>query len=210
MVVFVLAVTSAGYFYFQYKKVSQDQTSSEIGQIIKTISVFMTLPDESPTLATVSDKEKLQGDPFFQKAQNGDKVLIFPTTKKAILYRPSTKKVIDVVTILPNVTNNQPQETINNVIDLISVSLYNGTETEGLTYQLENILTSQYKDVEIALRSDASQKDYEKTLVVDVSGKFSQRVQEISQTLSAQVASLPEGETKPSTDILIIIGKDRL
>jgi hypothetical protein len=59
----------------------------------------MVLPDEQPTLASVTDKSKLSDQPFFQKAENGDKILIFVQSRKAILYRPSIKKIIDVAPI---------------------------------------------------------------------------------------------------------------
>ena len=63
----------------------------------------MDLPqDETPDLAKVSNKEKLAGQPFFQKSQNGDVVLIYLKAKKAILYRPSTNRVIDMVPLSEN------------------------------------------------------------------------------------------------------------
>lgn len=54
--------------------------------------------DETPTIATVSDITKLQGQPFFAKAQNGDKVYVYSNAKKAILYRPSENKIIEETT----------------------------------------------------------------------------------------------------------------
>jgi hypothetical protein len=71
------------------------------------IGEFMELPlDEQPTLATVTDQEKLKEQSFFAHAQNGDKLLVYSKARKAILYRPSTKKVIEVSNLISN-ENNQ-------------------------------------------------------------------------------------------------------
>jgi hypothetical protein len=56
----------------------------------------MTLPTEKPTIATVENTKKLTSQAFFKNARNGDKVLMYTQTKKAILYRPSEDKVIEV------------------------------------------------------------------------------------------------------------------
>jgi hypothetical protein len=52
--------------------------------------------DETPTLATVTDKTKLKDQPFFKDAENGDQILIFPQAKKAIIYREKENRLINV------------------------------------------------------------------------------------------------------------------
>ena len=69
-------------------KLEADDLKAKVGQLVD-------LPDEEPTVATVSDISKLKGQAFFEKAQNGDKVLIFANAQRAVLYRPSTNKVIE-------------------------------------------------------------------------------------------------------------------
>ncbi len=72
----------------------------EIETLTGKISSFMELPkEEQPTLATVTDQSKLKDQDFFSSAQNGDKLLIYPKSKKALLYRPSTGKLVDVANL---------------------------------------------------------------------------------------------------------------
>ena len=75
----------------------EKETQSLVGQIGK----FMELPlSEQPTLATVTDRGKLKGQEFFAHAQDGDKVLIYAEAKKAILFRPSAGKIIEITKLV--------------------------------------------------------------------------------------------------------------
>lgn len=77
----------------------------ELAQTINSVSKLIELPQgEKPILATVSDREKLSGQLFFEKAQVGDKVLLYVAAKKGVLYRPSSNKVINVASISVNTT----------------------------------------------------------------------------------------------------------
>ena len=72
-------------------------SQAEVGELVKAVGKLITLPEgEIPTLATVTDVEKVKGQTFFAKAQNGDRVLIYHQAKRAYLYRPSEKKIIEV------------------------------------------------------------------------------------------------------------------
>jgi len=97
------SVFFAFYYFRQYKKIERNPNAvveEEVKKITGKIEKFMDLPaDEQPTLATVSDKEKLKEQVFFAKAQNGDKVLIYQNAKKAILYRPSENRIIEVMVL---------------------------------------------------------------------------------------------------------------
>jgi len=69
-------------------------------ETIAAVGKLIMLPEgEEPTVATISDIEKLKDQAFFTHAQNGDKVLIYTTAKKAILYRAETNKIIDVAPV---------------------------------------------------------------------------------------------------------------
>nr|MBP9728103.1 hypothetical protein [Candidatus Moranbacteria bacterium] len=86
-----LALGAAGYFYYQYTHTAQVAEAREIRELATKIGKVIALPEqEVPTLATVTNKDKLDSQPFFQKAENGDKILIYATAGQVVLFRPST------------------------------------------------------------------------------------------------------------------------
>lgn len=95
----------AVFYYATFQSVknrtdSNTATQKEIKSITERIGKFMELPQgETPTLATVSDREKLKDQQFFLNTKNGDKVLLYPKAKKAILYRPASGKIIEVANL---------------------------------------------------------------------------------------------------------------
>lgn len=93
-------------------EVAEMQAQAETSVTMEAVSKLIEVPEGTPTLATVTDADKLKDQPFFKNAQNGDKVLIFTDAKKVIIYRPSTNKIIEVgglnVTKDANVAPEQP------------------------------------------------------------------------------------------------------
>ncbi|OGI27112.1 MAG: hypothetical protein A2359_02520 [Candidatus Moranbacteria bacterium RIFOXYB1_FULL_43_19] len=104
-VLFVFFALLAILYYatFHVIRTRQDSNAAaqkEVKLITERIGKFMELPQgETPTLATVNDREKLEGQQFFLNSRNGDKVLVYPKAKKAILYRPSSGKIIEVANL---------------------------------------------------------------------------------------------------------------
>ncbi len=76
----------------------QQLANEEVSSITESISRHMLLPaDETPAIATVTDAEALKEEqPFFKDAQNDDKIVIYAEAERAILYRPSEDKIINV------------------------------------------------------------------------------------------------------------------
>ena len=91
----------------------QVQAQAEVDALISEVGSLIALPsDEKPTVATITDVEKLREQTFFKNAANGDKVLIYTNAKKAILYRPSEKKVLEVGAVnIRQQENTQLQQT---------------------------------------------------------------------------------------------------
>lgn len=224
VILLLLSLGIAGYFYYQYKHTAQVAQAEEIVSLTKTIGAVMELStDETPTLATVTDKEKLADQPFFRKAENGDKVLIYTNSGRAILYRPSTKKIIDVTSVNVNPQTGQntsstpassaPASEISQnqgaTPDTLKVALYNGSGEAGVTNLVEKELMSAYPKATVTTKQTAV-SSYDNTLAIDLTGKNKTLVESLSFAVKGKVASLPDGEQKPDgTDVLVIVGKNR-
>ena len=100
---FLASTGSAVYFYEQVNTLKanpQAQAQQEVAALVALVGELILLPaDETPTVATVNDPTKLQDQVFFANATAGDKVLIYTTAKKAILYNPTTNKIVEVAPI---------------------------------------------------------------------------------------------------------------
>lgn len=100
----------AGYYYYQYRQTPEVAQRREIESLVKSVGNIADLPqDEIPTLATVTNKSKLDSQPFFRRAENGDKILIYRSVSRAFLYRPNTKKLIDITSV--NIEMDAPVQT---------------------------------------------------------------------------------------------------
>ncbi len=117
-VVILGGIGSSIFFYTKYNALKNNpnmEAEKEVSALIAEVSKIMELPtDETPTIATISDKEKLSDQQFFAKAENGDKLLAYSgASMKAILYRPSTGKIINVAPIVMDGSEKEaPQQPV--------------------------------------------------------------------------------------------------
>lgn len=217
---FVGALGVAGYFYYQFKHVAPATSSpDDTAKVMAEVGSLIELPiGETPTLATVTDKEKLAEQPFFQKAENGDKVIIYSASGRAILYRPATKKVVDMTTV--NVNTNQaaqaapvaqdqtPEPSVSDTVPAtVRVALYNGSTKIGVTNSLEDEIVAKFSNITVEKKEKAAKSDYTGTLVIDLSGKNTELAASVAQAIGGTVgATLPQDEVNPGTDLLVIVG----
>lgn len=102
VIVLLLLIILAGGVYIYMKREQKSETPDQVAQdeitsVIQSVGKLIVLPqDEVPTLATVADPQKLQGQTFFAAATKGDKVLIYTKAKKAILYNPTKNIIVEV------------------------------------------------------------------------------------------------------------------
>lgn len=74
-----------------------EETQEEINDLVAAVGELIVLPEgEEPTIATVTDPEKLRDQVFFANAKEGDVVLIYTRAQKAYLYDPRIDKLLEV------------------------------------------------------------------------------------------------------------------
>lgn len=197
VVVIILGAIS-GYFYVQYRnlKNNPDQiTKAENEALVEEVGKIYALPkDETPTIATVIDKDKLKDQPFFANAQNGDKILIFTKAKKAIVYRPKEKVIVNAGPIALDQKS------------LLQVALVDAGGDMGVA---EKKITDKFADsAAILTKADAKNKNSVKKLtVVDTNGQNAEAAKQIATELGGEVGSLPAGETTPEGASIVVFVK---
>ena len=99
----VLIVLFGGLAFYFYKQFSDLRAHPETAvqadsqHVISEVEkLYGSLPNETPTLAAIKDKTKLQDQAFFKNAENGDYLLVYPNAKIAIIYREQDNKIINV------------------------------------------------------------------------------------------------------------------
>jgi hypothetical protein len=208
ILILIGAVAAAGYFFWKYKKASANLTTVEISELTKKIGKIILLPaGETPTLATVTDKTRLEGQKFFKNSQNGDKVLIYAMASKAILYRPTNNQIIEVASITTNDQNQMALPT-QAIKANLKIAIYNGTQMNGLATKWQKNVAQVLTNSEVVSKSSAKES-YQATIVIDLKGNLSSEAKELAAGIGAKISSLPTGEEKPDADLLVIIGGDK-
>lgn len=215
ILLFVIAFVAGGTGIYLYQTdsavlgKSAPTAEEEVQDLVEKVGKLIKLPNETPTIATVSDVSQLQEQTIFKNAQNGDKVLIFADAKRAILYRPSENIVVEVGNLVIN-----PQDETSVVTDLdeeseelpASVVVLNATTTAGYAGRIGDRLSEEFSNIEIESTGNAA-GEYTSVIVVDVTGDFSELAQSIADQLEGEVDELPDDEDDQGADILVILGE---
>lgn len=74
------------------------ETDEEIQEVLGQVSELILLPEgETPTVATVVDAQALIAEqPFYSGVQDGDRLIIYPESLKAIIYSPERDIIVNV------------------------------------------------------------------------------------------------------------------
>lgn len=93
------------------QELSKTQTQELLGEMRK---IIIMPTNEDPVVATITDINQLKDKEFYKDAQNGDRVVVFANAKKAYIYSPERKLIVNVGAFqLDQKTQNQQPATTN-------------------------------------------------------------------------------------------------
>lgn len=196
----------------------------EVEALLKEVGEKILLPtDEKPTVATISDITKLENQPFFRGAKNGDKLIIYAGVRKAILYRPEIKKIIEISTIsdsgyeqetADSTNTTEPNLTPTPISEpkVIKVVILNGTKESGLARKASELIESETVEV---VSTGNSKEDYKTTSISSINASANLSKNDLTDLLkgfnnvSPKTIDFPSAETQPANaDVVLILGED--
>ena len=193
-VLFILGLGFTSVYYFLKYHHLQNSSLSDDQKLAKyeaEISKSYTLPTgEKPTLGTVNDADAIKktNPTFFKDLAKDDVLLIYDKAPLVVIYRPSTKKII----------NSAPLKFTNKV----SVGVYGGKTERGA---VSDILKQAFSS-NVSLTADADAKTpHTTTIVVDLTGKNAELATKIATEIKGKVATQPATEDTPAAGIGIAI-----
>ncbi|GMU74440.1 MAG: hypothetical protein AMXMBFR44_6370 [Candidatus Campbellbacteria bacterium] len=98
----ILVLLGAGVWYWlsRPEEGSPEAVAREVEKTVAMVSKVMVLPEgETPTVGTVTDPSAFAGQAFFEKAQEGDKVLIYSGASIIVLYSVSEGKILGIAPV---------------------------------------------------------------------------------------------------------------
>lgn len=106
LIIFVLLVSLLLFLSTLYKNqmaTKQKARAKAEQEVVDKISKLLRLPNETPIFVTVFNEKDFENNDLFRKVKTGDKILIYLNSKQAVIYRPSTNQVIEVLPVKADV-----------------------------------------------------------------------------------------------------------
>ncbi len=172
------------------RHLQQVGAQAESGLVAEVGGKAVIPTDEKPVISTVVDETKVT-QPFLANAQKGDKVLLYFQSGQAVVYRPATGQIV----------NMGPLE-----IPKPRVFLRDGRP--GLIPDSISQRITAGNEFAIASRDSSPRQNYNRTVVVDVTGQRPDVASRLALLLDAEVVPLPKSESRPDADLLVIVGSE--
>lgn len=215
----VVGLIAFGWSYYNYyqtshklavltdPKLASQLNEKQTAALLAKISQLIVLPkDKNPIVATIKNVETLAGkESFYTYAHNGDKLVIFQASRKAVLYDETNNRIVNSGPIFFNSADAEKKATAQS--DRLAIEIRNGSTNSSAGVTLRDKLEANYSYNVVRL-GKAAKNTYDSTILVDnTDGTKADLVAALQKELGATVAKeAPQGEAAPKNEILIIVG----
>jgi hypothetical protein len=211
LVLFLAAVASAAWLYWQYAGLRRQVEGLEAvnentsGQALEGVSLLdkinqhILLPhDQEPKITTIENSQELKKtESFYEYAQDGDSLVQFNSLE--IIYNPVADVIVNART-----RGTVAGTEIRAVQGAITIDIRNGAGRAGLASKTSETFKG-VKDFIVQSVGNAAKTDYSKTMLVNLSDKD---VAGLEKQFNVQaVKDLPAGEQPSTADVVIILGR---
>lgn len=117
----VAAVSATGFLYYQTKQElirltqpagQEELAKKEVQAVVQKLGKLTILPEEEPVVATIIDAPFLATQSaFYQKAENGDKLVVYPQAQKAYVYSPGRNIIVNAGPLVLDQNEQAPEGT---------------------------------------------------------------------------------------------------
>ena len=220
LVVALVAFGLSFWGYWQSKQklsvLTNPQQASELNaeqtaQLLEKVSKLAVLPaDPNPVVATINDVEILASkQSFYKDAHNGDKLIVYAQTRKAIIFDEKNNKIVNIGPIFYTDAEGQNQTTPIREDGKLNVDIRNGSTQNDKAANLRDKLmaNAQYFVSHLAKAANTS---YTGITVVDrIEGDAkNDLIQNLIKELGAVtvVTELPTGEAASTAEVVVLLG----
>lgn len=174
----------------------QRLSEQEMTVILEQLGKLTLLPDEEPVMATIIDAAYLATQSaFYEQSENGDKLVVFPTAKKAIIYSPAR-----------NIIVNSGPVVDDQVSSALRIELRNGTADDDILNEIKDGLEA--NGATVTAMSPAANRNYAQTRIIGTSDNVTdETLAALATYLNGEVVvTLPVSEKESAADVLVIVG----
>ncbi len=108
------AISASAWLFIKYREAIEANPKTDEQRTIQQVADIIEAPDEQPSVVTVLDASKLANKDLAERARDDDKLLVYAEHKRVVIFRPSSGKIVDMLTIrdaVPGATNDDAVKT---------------------------------------------------------------------------------------------------
>jgi hypothetical protein len=203
LLILALAATSV-FFYLQYKDAKSDDLVKEHARIIEAVGSQTELPEEDPAISQIDNINELADQEFFEDADNGDWLLMYPSTNQAFIYREDGDRIINVGPFVFESASTESSTTTTTTAPASEtasvVIVAENNDSNNTTARLNTDFAGRVNVTQVA-----SETPITTTVLVVNNEAFSGLADEIAPIVDGAVGTAPAGQPAQEGDIIIYL-----